>query len=170
MLPRDTAGMKHTSLVLGLIVSSLLAACGGGGGTSPAPAGGSITPITTPSAVLSTATLNGGPAFVTAANMPVYIFGGDVAANTSTCTGACLATWPAVAPPSGTLVAPWASFTRTDTGALQLSVNGRPLYTFVSDSPLVARGDNVENFHLARPADTSGVAGNANGGDTGPYP
>ena len=164
--------MKNASLALGLIVSSLLAGCGGGGGSYAAPGGSSpiTSTTTTPTAPLSTASINGAPAFVTSSNMPVYIFDGDTAANTSSCTGTCLSTWPAVAPPSGTLTAPWASFTRTDTHALQLSVNGRALYTFVSDSPGVARGDNVESFHLARPTDSSGDAGGTNGGNTGPYP
>ncbi len=165
--------MKNTSFALGLVVSSLLAGCGGGGGTSAAPAPGpvsTIAPVTTTSSALSTASINGAPAFVTPASMPVYIFGGDTAANSSTCTGACLSTWPAVPPPAGTLTAPWASFTRADNRTLQLSVNGRALYTFVSDSPLVARGDNVENFHLARPADAGGDPGGTGPGNTGPYP
>jgi predicted lipoprotein with Yx(FWY)xxD motif len=165
--------MKNTSLVLGLIVASLLAGCGGGGSTSSSPAPGPIStvpPVGTTSNALSTASINGAPAFVTSANMPVYIFAGDTTANSSTCTGTCLSTWPAVAPPSGTLSAPWASFTRTDNGTVQLSVNGHALYTFVSDSPLVARGDNVESFHLARPADSAGDAGGTGVGNTGPYP
>ena len=166
----DTARMKNISLALGLIVSSLLAGCGGGGGTSAAPNTSSPGTTITPAAVLSTASLNGAPAFVTSANMPVYIFDGDTLANTSTCTGTCLATWPSVAPPSGkTLTTPWGQFTRGDNATLQLSVNGHALYTFVSDSPGVARGDNVESFHLARPADTSGDPGTGNGGNTGPY-
>jgi predicted lipoprotein with Yx(FWY)xxD motif len=171
MLRSDAARMKNASLALGLIVSSLLAGCGGGGGTSAAPGSSSpVTTTTTTSAVLSTASINGAPAFVTPANMPVYIFDGDTAANTSTCTSTCLSTWPSVAPPSGkTLSSPWAQFTRTDNATVQLSVNGHALYTFVSDSPGVARGDNVESFHLARPADSAGDPGAGNGGNTGPY-
>lgn len=167
----DTARMKNTSLVFGLIVSSLLAGCGGGGGTSAAPNPGpvaTIAPVTTSNA-LATASIAGAPAFVTSANMPVYIFGGDTTANTSSCTGGCLAAWPSVAPPSGTLSAPWGSFTRADNGAKQLTVNGHALYTFVSDSPLTAKGDGVDNFHLARPADSAGDPGNAGGGNTGGY-
>jgi len=172
MSHRNDARMKNTSLVLGLIVSSLLAGCGGGGGTSSTPSTTNPGPVATvaPSSnALSTASIGGAPAYITPANMPVYVFAGDTAANASTCTGTCLSTWPSVAPPSGTLTAPWASFTRADNGSTQLSVNGHALYTFVSDSPFVARGDNVENFHLARPADAAGDAGGNNGGNTGPY-
>lgn len=89
--------------------------------------------------------------FITAAKLPVYTFGGDTIANQSACTGGCLAIWPAVAPPAGALTAPWASFVRSDNGQQQLSYNGKPLYTFVSDSALMATGDGFQNFHLARP-------------------
>jgi len=163
--------MKNTTLVLGLIVSSLLAGCGGGGGTSPIP-GSSLTTTTTTTTTdaLRTASINGSAAYVTTANMPVYTFGGDTAASQSACTGSCLATWPAVAPPGGALTAPWASFTRSDTSTLQLTINGHALYTFVSDQPLVANGDNVENFHIARPPASTSTGTGGSGGGTGPYP
>jgi predicted lipoprotein with Yx(FWY)xxD motif len=161
--------MNNISLTLGLVLSALLAGCGGGGSTSASP-GFTVTPVTSTDA-LSTASINGSPAFVTSSNMPVYTFGGDTAANQSACTGSCLSTWPSVTPPSGTLTAPWASFSRADNGALQLTINGHALYTFVSDSAFVARGDNVENFHIARPPASSGTGtGTGGGGGTGPYP
>jgi predicted lipoprotein with Yx(FWY)xxD motif len=147
--------MKITSIAFALVASILFAACGGGGSTGSS----AYTPTipqpqptaTVASTVLQTAVLKGSPAFVTANNMPVYTFGGDTTANQSTCTGGCLQIWPAVAAATGTLPAPWASFTRGDNGMLQLSYKGQPLYTFASDSPGVANGDGVENFHLARP-------------------
>ena len=138
------------NLLIGLaLASSLLAACTGSGGNgNPAVIPGGST---TSTGVLQTQTLNGAPAFVTGANMPVYTFGGDTTANQSACTGGCLAVWPPVIAAGGTLPAPWASFTRSDTAAQQLSYTGKPLYTFVNDSPGIARGDGVNNFHLARP-------------------
>jgi predicted lipoprotein with Yx(FWY)xxD motif len=122
---------------------------------SPPPqasAGPSAAPSTAPAGVLMTATINGGPAFITASQLPIYTFGGDTVANQSNCTGSCLTIWPAVPAPSGMLPAPFASFTRPDTGTVQLTYKGKPLYTFISDSqPLVATGDGVQNFHIARP-------------------
>jgi predicted lipoprotein with Yx(FWY)xxD motif len=101
--------------------------------------------------VLAVATINGGPAFVNSAQHAVYIFDGDTVPNQSTCTGQCASIWPPVPPPTNTLPAPWASFTRGD-GSTQLSYKGKPLYTFVNDtSPLVATGDGVNGFHVARP-------------------
>ena len=165
--------MKNISLALGL-AAALLAGCGGGGSSSPyagtptqpAP---SVQPSVTPSGtVLSTMSLNGAPAFVTSGQLPVYTFGGDTVANQSSCTaaGGCLGVWPPVAPPAGTLPTPWAAFTRADNGQMQLSYNGAALYTFVSDSPGVARGDGVENFHLSRPL----AAGSPTGPGTPGYP
>lgn len=152
-------GMKYTSLAFALIASSLLAACGGGGSSSNALAQPMPVvpppPVVSPSSVLRTATLNGAPAFITAAQLPVYTFGGDTVANQSACTGSCLAIWPAVAPPAGALPAPWSSFARTDNGQQQLSYNGKPLYTFTGDSSLMAAGDGFQNFQLARPLATA---------------
>jgi predicted lipoprotein with Yx(FWY)xxD motif len=151
--------MKHVSIAYVLIASSaLLTACGGGGGTSSSP---NALPRTAPGAaadpnsvVLQSATINGAPAFITAAQLPVYTFGGDTLANQSACTGSCLALWPPVAPPTGTLPAPWSSFARADNRQQQLSYNGQPLYTFVNDSALTANGDGFQNFQLARPLAT----------------
>jgi predicted lipoprotein with Yx(FWY)xxD motif len=154
--------MRYHAIAFAIITSLLFAACGGGGSTL----GSAITPTAprslatvppvappaTTNAVLQTATINGAQTFVTAAQLPVYTFGGDTTANQSNCTGSCLALWPAVAPPAGTLTAPWTSFTRADNGQKQLAYNGMPLYTFASDTALTATGDNFQDFHLAHPA------------------
>lgn len=158
--------MKQLSIAFALAVSSLLAACGGGSNnsmvphtitSSPTQPGASVAPAPTPTgapaapnSVLQTATINGSPTFITAAQLPVYTFGGDVP-NVSNCTGSCLAIWPVVAPPAGTLPAPFSSFTRPDTGQMQLEFMGQPLYTFASDSALTATGDGFQNFHLLHP-------------------
>jgi predicted lipoprotein with Yx(FWY)xxD motif len=161
--------MKNILFSLGF-AAALLAGCGGGGSTGAAMPGGTTIPTTpaTNTTVLSTMTLNGGAAFVTAAQLPVYTFGGDTVANQSMCTatGGCLAVWPSVAPPSGTLPSPWSSFTRSDNGAVQLAYNGAALYTFTGDKPGVATGDGVQNFHLARPI----AAGNPTGPGSPGYP
>jgi predicted lipoprotein with Yx(FWY)xxD motif len=98
--------------------------------------------------------IDGSAVFVNSAQLPVYTYSSDTAGN-STCTGGCLAAWPAVLAPSGTLPTPWASFTRGDNGQVQLEYNGKPLYTFVADSADTANGngDVVGNgtFELAHP-------------------
>jgi predicted lipoprotein with Yx(FWY)xxD motif len=144
--------MKTSTIGLALIASVLLAGCGGGstGTTMPRPAGGA--------SILSTAVIDGGPAFVNSAQHAVYTFDGDTTPNQSKCTGQCAGVWPPVSPPSVALSAPWASFMRSD-GSQQLSYNGKPLYTFTGDTaPNVATGNGLNGFHVARP-----LAGAGNG-------
>jgi predicted lipoprotein with Yx(FWY)xxD motif len=144
------------SIPIGLVLSAALfiAGCGGGGMTTssvPTRSGGGAT-------VLSTAVIDGGPAFVNGAQHAVYTFDGDTSANHSNCTGQCAAVWPPVTPPSVALTTPWAAFVRSD-GSQQLSYNNKPLYTFTGDSaPGVANGNGLNGFHLARP-----LAGSGNG-------
>ncbi|HYZ17865.1 MAG TPA: hypothetical protein VE591_15750 [Candidatus Acidoferrum sp.] len=112
-----------------------------------------------------TGTLSGNPTFITAAGLPVYTYALDVAGQPSKCAGPlmpvapggtpanCLSAWPPVSPPAGvTLVSPWSSIINNDTKQPQLAFNGFPLYTFFLDTSMTAKGDTVEQFHLAHPA------------------
>jgi predicted lipoprotein with Yx(FWY)xxD motif len=73
--------------------------------------------------------------------MTVYTFDKDVAGSgTSTCTGGCLATWPALTVAAGSTPTGGAGVTgtlgtivRTDTGTTQVTYNGLPLYFFAND-------------------------------------
>jgi predicted lipoprotein with Yx(FWY)xxD motif len=171
--------MKMKSIVFGLLAAALVAGCSGGGSGGPYTSPITLaTPVSTSSpsnnpngnntSVLSTANISGGPAFATASQQPVYVFDGDTVPNQSTCTNAdgCLGTWPAVPPPAGvTISAPWSVFTRSDNGSQQLAYNGKPLYTFVSDTqPDTATGDGFQSFHLARPSSSSTPPPSGGGG------
>ncbi len=170
--------MKRTSLItFGLAGIIAITGCSGGGGvsspitpattthstsstptsapTSAATSAPTSAPTVAPSAqsVLQTQNLDSGPAFITSSDFPVYTFDGDTT-DKSNCTGGCLAIWPSVPPPAGTLPSPWSSFTRSDNGQKQLAYNGQPLYTFADDSPGVASGQGVMGFSLARPSAT----------------
>jgi predicted lipoprotein with Yx(FWY)xxD motif len=137
--------MKTSSIGFGLIASLFLAGCGGGSTSPNVPPPSGVT-------VLSTAVIDGGPAFVNGVQHAVYTSNGDTTNNQSNCTGQCASVWPPVSPPPVTLSAPWASFTRSD-GSRQLSYNGKPLYTFSGDTaPGAAKGNGLNGFHLARPA------------------
>lgn len=153
--------MKTSSIGFGLVAAVLLAGCGGGSTSTSMPRPSGVT-------VLSTAVIDGGPAFVNSAQHAVYTSDGDTTNNQSNCTGQCASVWPPVSPPSVALSAPWASFMRSD-GSQQLSYNGKPLYTFTGDTaPDVATGNGLNGFHLARP-----LAGSGNGvppGDPGYNP
>lgn len=153
-----------TSLAGAFLAAAFIAGCGAGsyGASSamyhppvsyPSP---SPSPSQSPSGPLSTATLNGSPGFVTAANFAVYVFDADLAnPGHSNCNGACSQNWPPVAAPSGMLPTPWGSIVRQD-GSSQLTYKGRPMYTFIADTkPLQANGDGLNAFggiwHVARP-------------------
>jgi len=142
--------MKTTTIGMALSALVLLAGCGGGGTTTS-----TVPPRSGGATVLSTAVIDGGPAFVNAAQHAVYTFDSDTT-NHSSCTGQCAGVWPPVVPPSAALTPPWASFARSD-GSQQLSYNGKPLYTFTGDTaPDVGTGNGVNGFHLARPAAGAG--------------
>jgi predicted lipoprotein with Yx(FWY)xxD motif len=137
-------------LVLALATASaaLGAACsssGGSGASRPVP------PATGDAVSAQSTSL--GTILVDGRGRTVYEFANDKT-NTSTCTGACAADWPAVRAPA-TLPASLPGVTgalgmttRTD-GGHQLTVAGHPVYTFSGDSA---------------PGQTNGQGINLNGG------
>ncbi len=129
--------------LVSLFALTVFAGCSGGGSTTPLTSPRSVNPAPLPTAnaaTLSTATIGGNPAFVSAAQLPVYIFTAD-GSDASVCTAGCLAAWPAVLAPAGaTLSAGFSAFKRSDDGQMQLAFNGQPLYTFVGDSADKANG------------------------------
>jgi predicted lipoprotein with Yx(FWY)xxD motif len=74
--------------------------------------------------------------------------------NGSVCTGGCLGFWPPLLVPSGGTVSgpagtglTFGTFTRTDTGTIQATVNGRPLYNFAADTaPGQTNGEGIKAF------------------------
>jgi predicted lipoprotein with Yx(FWY)xxD motif len=96
---------------------------------------------------------------------PLYTYNDDHNGK-STCTGACLATWPAYQDKGSTtgLPAGVSTIRRTDNGQVQYTYNGMPLYTFVNDSHGQVTGNGVENFTIAKPAAAAAPA--SNDGDT----
>jgi predicted lipoprotein with Yx(FWY)xxD motif len=166
---RVALGMSLTRTLLILpgagVALAVLAACGssGGAGNGPnsdivsAPPASSSSAITSPAgtspagsssdsgdsgsaggAALSVASTSLGSILVDGSGMAVYIYTPDQP-NVSTCTGGCLAAWPAVPAPAtlptslpgvtGTV----GEITRTDDGTKQLTVDGMPIYTYVGD-------------------------------------
>jgi len=146
-------------------IGVLLAACGstggGAGGTGPAATVSTSAPTI---GMATSATLG---AYLTGPNgLTLYTKSGD-SANTSTCSGDCLASWPPLTVASGqTAIAgtgvtgALGTFTRAD-GATQVTYNGLPLYYWVSDK---------------KAGDTTGqgigglVVASVSGAPTGPSP
>lgn len=103
-------------------------------------------------AIISTKSGSSGSYLVDANGAPLYTYGGD-SSGVSTCTGSCVASWPAYeeTASSATLPANVATITRSDDHNMQYTYKGLPLYTFASDSGSTPTGDGVGNFQLARP-------------------
>jgi predicted lipoprotein with Yx(FWY)xxD motif len=115
-----------------LALAIVVAACSSGGPASP------------PTLLGQTVGTNGTLLVAGSNQMTVYEFDQDVADNgTSACTATddCIATWPAVTVPTGTtptggpgVPGKLGTITRADSGALQVTYNGVPLYFYSGDS------------------------------------
>ncbi|MFI5034579.1 MAG: hypothetical protein ACHQFZ_00035 [Acidimicrobiales bacterium] len=85
----------------------------------------------------------------TTQGLPVYTLKTDHK-NKSTCTGACAAAWPAVTVPAGDApvgVAGLGSFMRSN-GTHQVTLHGRPLYTFSGDTKGKVTGNSSNGFSV----------------------
>jgi predicted lipoprotein with Yx(FWY)xxD motif len=126
-----------------------LAGCGAGGSAGSgaagsaavaaprSPAAGSAAPAGA-SALLTTWTSPVGAVVVTASGAAVYVFDRDTAGSgTSSCTGTCAENWPPVTTTSATPTVSGvtgAVGTIDRSGTRQVTLGGRPLYTYVGDS------------------------------------
>ena len=135
--------MKTTILLLGATVAAAgtLAACGGSNSSST-PAGGAA-------AAVSVKDVSGvGKALVDASGKTLY-FTDQEAGGMLKCMSGCLDIW---VPATGTAtdakaVSGLGTTKRSDTGAEQLTFQGKPLYTFKLDNNGQAKGNNVtDNF------------------------
>jgi len=147
--------MKRLALV-GLTAVLAFSACGGDTDpttqpNTPAPTESSPSPTldSSPRATtVNVATSPLGQILIDAEGRTLYLFMKDTA-NTSTCTGGCAQTWPALlvtgAPTGGLGVeaSKLGTTSRTD-GGTQVTYNGHPLYHFASDSaPGDTKGQGV---------------------------
>ena len=136
-----TAGLLALLSAAGLA----LAACGGsyGGGATASgqtsAAGTSSAAVAATGAVLKTAGTSLGTVVVDGAGKTVYAFDKDTKnSGTSACTGGCLGLWPAVtttgtSPTAVGVSATVGTISRPD-GTRQITLDGRPLYTYAGDS------------------------------------
>jgi predicted lipoprotein with Yx(FWY)xxD motif len=104
----------------------------------------------------ATTTATFGPVLTDAQGFALYTLPTDQN-GMSSCTGSCVAVWPALTVPAGTTptAGPGVSGTvaavRQSNGTDQVTYNGAPLYTFVGDtSPGQVTGDNVGGFKVAQ--------------------
>ncbi|HUD11416.1 MAG TPA: hypothetical protein VMS08_03325 [Candidatus Saccharimonadia bacterium] len=83
----------------------------------------------------------------------LYTYGSDTS-GVSNCTGTCIASWPPYLDSGSAtnLPAGVGTITRMDSGKLQYTFNGMPLYFFVADVLGHVTGNGVSGFHIAKPA------------------
>jgi predicted lipoprotein with Yx(FWY)xxD motif len=137
--PIARAGEAATAVLAVAALALLAVAEAGAASAAPAPAAAGT------GAALKTATIGGTAVLTNAKGFALYSFAPDTP-TTSKCYGSCAVYWP---PATGTAAAgahlpgKVATIRRTN-GALQLTYNGHPLYTYIGDSsPGQAAGNNV---------------------------
>lgn len=142
--------MKVYSLAAVAAVSVLtLSACGsgssstnagttGGGSSSPKPA--------STTGGLHVASTSLGKVVVDGSGMTVYMLTADKP-NHSSCSAACLAYWPPVAPSKASGISAQTGSTSTMSGGTTATVGGWPVYTFAQDQkPGDVTGEGVKTF------------------------
>jgi predicted lipoprotein with Yx(FWY)xxD motif len=148
-------------LLLGTAGLLLLAGCAsptttGGGGAPPADSGSTALDLAVADSSLGGIVVDG-------AGMTVYYFDKDVpGSGESACVDQCAATWAAVhassdAPAVEGVTAAIGTITGTD-GELQVTLDGRPVYTFANDAaPGDVNGQGVNQLWYVIAADGSEV-------------
>jgi predicted lipoprotein with Yx(FWY)xxD motif len=164
---------RKRAFALGLLAALgalAIAGCGGGGssGSSSAAGGGSAVEGT-----IGAAEINGlGSVLVDSEGMTVYDFTVDKGTK-SECYGGCETAWPPVLTTgkptagAGAMSAALGTTKRKD-GSLQVTYEGRPLYTFVGDKgPGEATGQESEGTWFVLNEKGEEVKGQASGGSPG---
>jgi predicted lipoprotein with Yx(FWY)xxD motif len=167
-----TALLPRISRIATVVAIGLLAAaCGAYGGAGAGATQGPSASVALGAPTIGMATSATLGAYLTGPNgLTLYINTSDTA-NTSTCSGGCIASWPALTVAAGqTAVAgtgvtgALGTFTRAD-GSTQVTYNGLPLYYWVSDKKAGdTTGQGVGGFVVAL---VSGAAPSPSGGKYG---
>ena len=127
---------------------------------------------------VATRQVAGATVLVSAAGLPLYTNSQDSAAMVQ-CTGACAAVWRpltiASGAPTGTSAAGSLGVVALSDGTRQVTVNGKPVYTFVADKAGKVSGDGAHDqfagekftWHVVATSGTpvsSGGSGGSSGG------
>jgi predicted lipoprotein with Yx(FWY)xxD motif len=159
---------RTLGLALAAAASVLLAACGSNSTTNASSGGGNSPTLRAQNVG------NLGMVLVDTSGMTLYFLKGETAANIQ-CTGSCATQWPpltiasGVQPTVGDGVTGQVGTAQRPDGTLQVTYDGKPLYTFVGDSGAgQASGQGVSNFFAVT---ASGSSGSGSGsGSSGYYP
>ena len=174
--------MRTRTIVVAAVAAMGLAACsngssggayGGGGGTTSTSAGSGGAAATVATADVGTL----GTVLVDGTGRTLYLFENDTG-TTSTCTGGCAGTWPALvtggAPAAGAgATAGMLGTTTRDDGTTQVTYDGHPLYLYSGDSASGdANGEGIGDVWYAvtsqgTPVEPSGSTSSSSGGGYG---
>ena len=160
----------------GLLIAAAvaLAACGGGGGgaaTAMPSAGGST---------VAAKNLGGaGTVLVDSQGMALYASDQEAAAGKVLCTGACNSFWQPVTtsgkPTSTGPVSGKLGTVKRPDGGMQVTYNGKPLYSFTQDQAGQVTGDGFKDafggqqftWHVVTVGNSGGTSGGTAGGSGG---
>jgi predicted lipoprotein with Yx(FWY)xxD motif len=163
---------RHGFAALAVVSMLALVGCNKSSSTVP-PAGGGGSSSSAMGSEIGTATVSGvGTVLVDPEGFTLYYLKTE-SANHITCTGSCASTWPpylvtGTMPTAGSGVTGTISEVSRPGGGQQVTYNGHPLYTYVSDTaPGKATGNGVSSFFVATPALKSSGGGGGGGGGSG---
>ena len=163
------------SLMAAAALAVALTACSSASSTTSAAGGSSSSAATSGAAMVETAEIGDlGPVLVNADGFTLYLFESDTG-STSTCTGSCAGTWPALttdgAPAAGDGVDDGKlGTTARDDGSTQVTYDGHPLYTYAGDSAAGdANGQGIGDVWFAVTADGTAAAAGGTGDTGGAY-
>ncbi|WP_394769574.1 hypothetical protein [Lacisediminihabitans sp.] len=133
----------NSSLLGAALVALALAGCASSGTSTGAYGSGQSSPSSSPapaaaSADIAVGTSTLGKVIVDGKGMTAYVFDKDTPnSGSSACTGQCATLWPAITSKSATpqvsgVTGKIGTITGVD-GGKQVTVNGRPIYTFAQD-------------------------------------
>ena len=141
-----------------IAIAVALAACGGSSGS------GSATAASSGGGTVSVAEIEGaGNVLVDSSGQALYASEQETAAGKVLCTGACNSFWQPLTvsggTPSGSVPGQLGVMKRPE-GSMQVTFDGKPLYTFTQDGPEEVTGDGFKDafggqkfqWHVVRPA------------------
>jgi predicted lipoprotein with Yx(FWY)xxD motif len=167
--------MRITTPATAIAAAMTIAACGGGG-----KGGGGSAAAPTDGKVVATSDISGvGRVLVDRSGKPIYTSDQEASGKIVCATSGCTSFWmPVVAgkqmPTDESRTGKLGVVKRPD-GSMQLTANGRPLYTFSEDSPGKSTGDGFQDdfnghhftWHVVRAGGKPNAAGG--GGAAGGY-
>jgi predicted lipoprotein with Yx(FWY)xxD motif len=157
--------MKLAAPVAAVALGLLLAACAKSGSAASGSPGGGSTVVVNARSISGLGSVLVNPSGLTLYHLP------SESASSITCTGTCATSWPPFLLPTGDTGATGASgvsgtfgTAKRPDGAIQVTYNGMPLYTFDKDTaPGQATGQNVEDFVVVSPGASGGSSGSTAG-------